>query len=241
LRAFAGKCGIAIMAKAPIPGAVKTRLVPPLTAEQAAELAACFLRDTAATVARVALRSRAEGVVVYTPRSEAEAINRLVPAPFERMPQRGKELTARLTNATRELFGMGFVSVIFMNADTPHLPARFLRAAMAELARAGDRVVLGPAEDGGYYLIGLKQPHTALFERIRWSTPSAREQTLERAAGLGLATTLLPAWYDVDDATTLRRLRRDLCGPRSARRSRETASGRATHTRAFLKRLAMRD
>ena len=95
-------------------------------------------------------------------------------------------------------------------------------------------MVLGGSDDGGYYLIGIKRLHHRLFEQIDWSTERVFEQTLERAREIGLRAELLPTWYDVDDAATLERLRRELAAPSGA------GSGRgydAKHTRAYLQTL----
>ena len=99
----------------------------------------------------------------------------------------------------------------------------------------GDRVVLGPAEDGGYYCIGLKNPHARLFEDIDWSTERVFAQTMDRAREIGLDTAVLPVWYDVDDLASLRRLAEELLGKpiRELERSRFAAP----HTAAFLRRL----
>jgi glycosyltransferase A (GT-A) superfamily protein (DUF2064 family) len=110
------------------------------------------------------------------------------------------------------------------------LPTSVLVNAARLLAGPGDRLVLGPAEDGGYYLIGLKRAHARLFEDIAWSTPAVFVQTLDRAHELGLEATVLPSWYDVDDLPSLRRLDADLLGG-----SGDPAIYRAPHTVAFLR------
>ena len=122
--------------------------------------------------------------------------------------------------------------------DSPTLPNPFLVDAVRRLAQPGDRVVLGPADDGGYYLIGLKHAHVRLFEEITWSTDQVLRQTIERARELELETTLLPAWYDVDDGATLGRLCGELFlpGPKDVRRDGLTGY-EASHTRGYLARL----
>jgi glycosyltransferase A (GT-A) superfamily protein (DUF2064 family) len=102
--------------------------------------------------------------------------------------------------------------------------------AVERLSRAGDRIVLGGSDDGGYYLIGVKRLHHRLFEQIDWSTERVFEQTLERAREIGVRTELLPTWYDVDDSTTLERLRRELAAPSSTGYD-------AKHTRRYLESL----
>ena len=106
-----------------------------------------------------------------------------------------------------------------------------LAQAIEALRAPGDRMVLGPASDGGYYLIGLKHPYQQLFTRIAWGTETVARTTCERAAEIGLATTLLPEWYDVDDLKTLRWLQDELFG----HATRFRGGGFAAASRAFLK------
>ena len=101
---------------------------------------------------------------------------------------------------------MGYGAACVLNSDSPTLPTAVLVDATKALLRAGERIVLGPSTDGGYYLLGMKSCHRRLFEDIDWSTPRVADQTLLRAREVGLETELLPAWYDVDDAETLRTL-----------------------------------
>ncbi|HEX8459731.1 MAG TPA: TIGR04282 family arsenosugar biosynthesis glycosyltransferase [Pyrinomonadaceae bacterium] len=207
-----GVCALGVMAKAPRAGAAKTRLAPPLTHAEAARLSACFLRDTAANVAAACLESShaarpaARPVAVYTPAGAESAFDELLPAGFALLAQRGDDLGARLFNASVDLLRLGFESCCLINSDSPTLPRALLTSAVAELARPGRRLVLGPSDDGGYYLIGLKHAPARLFQEIAWSTSVVLAQTIERARDIALDVTLLPAWYDVDDASTLRRL-----------------------------------
>lgn len=205
-----GGCALTIMAKAPRPGQVKTRLSPPLSAEQAAELSVCFLRDTAESIATAGERSGARGVVSYTPVGDEAVFEGVVPASFELVAQRGEGFGERLLYTAEDLFGCGFASVCLIDSDSPTVPGEAYEQALRELARDGDRVVLGRAADGGYYLIGLKGAHPELFESVRWSTADVYADTLERARAAGLEVVELPLWYDVDDATTLDVLRAEL-------------------------------
>jgi glycosyltransferase A (GT-A) superfamily protein (DUF2064 family) len=111
------------------------------------------------------------------------------------------------------LFERGHASACVVNSDSPTLPTACLIEAAEVLARPGDRAVLGPSTDGGYYLLGLKRMHRRLFEDITWSTDVVAEQTLARAAEIGLDVHVLPIWYDVDDAASIKRLLRDVFGP----------------------------
>ena len=205
-----GLCALAVMSKAPRPGKVKTRLSPPLTAQQAADLNICFLRDTAENIASVAREGGAAGLVCYTPVGDEEAFDGLLPEGFALVPQRGDGFGERLYMAAKDILACGFGSVCLIDSDSPTLPAGSLRAAVSALQRPGDRVVLGGSADGGYYLIGLKQAHHAPFEHIAWSTSAVYEQTVERARDAGLELVSLPTWYDVDDAATLKMLEAEL-------------------------------
>jgi len=226
------------MVKSPRAGAVKTRLVPPLTPEEAAALSLCFLRDTLENVAGVARRADARGFVMYTPEHDRPFFDELLPDDFYLLPQRGDSLGERLTNANEDLLHRGFGAVCLIGADSPTLPPATITAAINFLTLSGDRrVVLGPCDDGGYYLIGLKQQHSQLFTGIEWSTEKVLSQTLARAEEIGTEIELLPAWYDVDDARTLRRLRDELLAAteRSELRSDGiSAAYEAAHTREYL-------
>ena len=199
-----GKCALGLMAKVPFAGAVKTRLTPPLNPEEAAKLSMCFLRDMTSNLAGFR-EDGIEGVVLYTPANAEVMLNGLLPNSFRLVPQRGETLGERLVNAAAELLDE-FDSVCLINSDSPTLPSRILKTASTILAQDGDRVVLGPSKDGGYYLIGLKRPHPNLFERIAWSTAEVLAHTIDRAAEMDLPVDLLPEWYDVDDEATLRLL-----------------------------------
>jgi uncharacterized protein len=198
-------CALAVMTKAPRAGQVKTRLVPPLSPEEAAQLNISFLRDTAAAIAK-ACGATARGVAVYTPiGAEATYIN-ILPNNFDLVPQRGDGFGERLAFATEDLFQCGFSSVCLIDSDSPTVSGDVYAEAVEILSKPGERVVLGPSDDGGYYLIGLKRNHPQLFERIDWSTERVLEQTKQRARELSLEVALLSTGYDVDDAATLRRL-----------------------------------
>jgi uncharacterized protein len=227
-------CALAVMAKAPRPGKVKTRLAPPLTLEQSAALNICFLRDTAANIASV---EGASGLICYTPIGDEEAFDGLLPDTFSLIPQRGDSFGERLLCAAQDILACGFGAVCLIDSDSPTLPHSALQAAVHTLAQEGDCVVIGGSDDGGYYLIGLKQAHAAVFDRISWSTASVYRETLERAAEAGLTLVELPLWYDVDDGATLRVLAGELLD-----RTRPTFASvegfDATATRAFLDKLA---
>jgi rSAM/selenodomain-associated transferase 1 len=229
-RAGEDRCALAVMAKAPRPGKVKTRLSPPLTPEQASALNICFIRDTTENIRQVTEAGNSVGVVAYTPLGDEGAFDGLLPAAFQLLAQRGDGFGERLLHASEDLFACGFSAVCLIDSDSPTMPQDALRQAVETLSRAGDRMVLGGSDDGGYYLLGIKRLHHQLFERIDWSTERVFAQTLERAREIGLKAELLPIWYDVDDAATLERLRQELIAPAGA-------GYNARHTRGYLESL----
>jgi rSAM/selenodomain-associated transferase 1 len=207
-------CALAVMTKAPRAGHVKTRLVPPLTHNEAAQLNVCFLRDTAAAI-KQACDSNAIGVGVYTPVGSESEYTQILPLNFHLLPQRGDGFGQRLAFAVDDLFRCGFASVCLIDSDSPTVRAAAYREAIALLSQPGDRVILGPSDDGGYYLVGLKENHRELFEHVDWSTERVLEQTKQRAGELALEVSLLATGYDIDDAMTLRRLGDELLSEQS--------------------------
>ena len=194
---------VAIMAKAPRPGTVKTRLCPPLLATEAAALYRCFLLDKIATVGGLA---DTRPVIAYTPDDARAEFDVLAPG-FALVSQDGPDLGARLHSTLAGLLAAGHAGAIAVDSDTPTLPSGFLQQAVDCLTRPGPDVVLGPTEDGGYYLIGVRAPHRELFERMPWSTSDVLEITRRRAAAAGLRALCLPTWFDVDTPDDLERLR----------------------------------
>jgi glycosyltransferase A (GT-A) superfamily protein (DUF2064 family) len=132
-------------------------------------------------------------------------------------------------------FARGHRAACVLNSDSPTLPSAFLAETARVLAAPGDRIVLGASTDGGYYILGCKRLHARLFEDIAWSTEAVAAQTLERAAELGLAVHMLPRWYDVDDAASLRVARREVL--EGVRFHPRIASSPATHTAELFRRL----
>lgn len=208
--ALASKCALAIMAKAPRAGRVKTRLSPPLTIEQSAALNICFLQDMARNIAEVAAAGDACGLVCYTPVGDESLFDGLLPEDFALIAQRGDGFGDRLLAAAEDILTCGFGAVCLINSDSPTIPAAALCQAVKELNRPGDRIVLGGAHDGGYYLIGLKAPHRQPFANIRWSTPTVYEETSAAILGAQIVLLELPLWYDVDDGEALKMLHREL-------------------------------
>jgi uncharacterized protein len=193
---------LTIMAKAPRAGAVKTRLCPPLSPREAAGLARCLLRDT---IAKARSLADVTAMIAYTPAGERAAFERLA-TDLALVPQQGHDLGERM----RAALAQGLRThrhAIAIGTDTPTLPAAALRLAIDRLGSDDVDVVLGPAEDGGYYLIGVRADHPALFAEVPWSTSAVLDLTLRRAAAAGLRCALLPAWFDVDTPADLARLR----------------------------------
>jgi rSAM/selenodomain-associated transferase 1 len=232
----AGLIALAVMTKAPQAGRVKTRLTPPLSPEEAAALNTCFLRDTAAAISS-ASNGKACGVGVYTPVGAESAYSGILPGEFNLVPQRGDKFGERLLAATDDLLQLGFSALCLIDSDSPTVPSTAFAQAIEYLSRSEDSVVLGPSDDGGYYLIGLKKSHSELFDQIDWSTDRVLEQTIAAAREIDLPVHLLPSWYDVDDRATLSRLCQELFGSNGN----ASAGFAAPATRGFLSALFERE
>lgn len=206
---------VAVMAKVPGATAVKSRLHPVLGVSLATRLYDCFLRDRLDALTPLAGIDR---VVAFTPPEARDLMAQLAPAGFTLVPQRGMDLGARLSALLADLLDAGHPGAIAIDSDSPTLPMRYVSEAAQTLASRDADVVVGPCDDGGYYLIGVRGPHPGLFEAMPWSTDRVLPLTLERARHHGLRTHLLPAWFDVDTETDLVRLERALttqsAGPR---------------------------
>ena len=212
---------VAIMAKAPRAGAVKTRLCPPLSLADAAALYRCFLLDK---IEQVRSLRTACPAVAYSP-PEGRAFFEEVAPNFFLVPQRGADLGDRLAHSLGELLDRGHRGALAIDSDTPTLPVGFLQQALDLVTTPTIDVVLGPTEDGGYYLIGLRTVYGELFEAMAWSTSQVLSETIRRAHASGLRVACLPPWYDIDTADDLARLRATLAG----------SDGEAPrHTRGFL-------
>jgi uncharacterized protein len=205
-----GSCAIAIMAKASVAGNVKTRLVPPLSYEEAAELNTCCLADVASNIVAAAARAPIQGFAAYHPPGSEQFFDRLLPDGFKLLPPKEPTIGRSLFHAAQDLFAAGYRSVCLVNADSPTLPTQVLVETVRRLQEPGDHVVLGPAADGGYYLIGLKRFHRRLFEEIDWSTERVYRQTCARADEIGVPVASLPEWYDVDNGEMLAVLVREI-------------------------------
>lgn len=227
---------VGIFCKTPAPGLSKTRLSPPLLPEECASLSACFIRDLTATIGEVSREGSATGYAVYTPRGTEDALRQLLPAGFCLHLQTEGDFGVRLAYAMRELLTL-HSGVILVNADSPTLPASILREAVRAV-QAGSGVVLSPALDGGYTLIGLSKMHEELFVDIPWSTATVHADTVTRAEKIGVPVVNVSGWYDVDDGASLDVLLAELSGEAPAFARARGASAPAT--RAYLARYTTR-
>ena len=209
-----------IMAKQPQVGRTKTRLCPPLTPQEAADLSEALLLDT------IALVSQLPGIdlaLAITPPTSQAYFAQVTPLDTRLLPVEGENIGVCLAQAFGVLLDLGYRKVIALNADSPSLPAEFIVQAVDLLDQAD--LVLGPGEDGGYYLMGMNRLHTGIFDDIDWSTARVLTQTLQRSHALGLSVALTPYWYDVDTFQELKRVNQELG---------ELPADRLTHTRRFL-------
>lgn len=212
-----------VVAKQPAPGRTKTRLSPPLTGAQAADLYERFLHDTLDIVRKARGLIDFQPILAYLPEN-AELYFRDLAPDFDLMLQQGVDLSERLNYATtHSLTTGGYQQVVIMDSDSPTLPVQYLCQAFTSLD--GTDISLGPCDDGGYYLIGLKRPAPPLFLEVTMSTPHVVSDTLARARAEKLTIAMLPTSYDIDYLPDLQRLVQEL----------ETLPPEiATFTRTFL-------
>ncbi len=195
---------IGVMAKAPRPGFAKTRLIPALGAAGAAALAEAFIADTADLVRR----SGIDAVLIATPSDAVDELSAL--AGLTAIPQREGDLGARMAGAFADLFARGHAPALLIGTDSPTLPIEHLSAALCLCGADAHAVVLGPAEDGGFWCVGLSRPQPGLFEGIAWGTPVVLAETRARAERLGVPVVLGPRWHDFDGPADLLRLHQEL-------------------------------
>lgn len=205
---------VIVMVKAPRAGMVKTRLVPPLSENEAAAFAACLAQDTVAN-AQLIVR---DVLLAYSPADARHDLEALLPANLRWFEQQGDDLGKRLDSVAAHAFSLGFSPFIFVGADSPTLPTSFITEAVDSLITGAAEIVMGPTEDGGYYLLGLNEPAPGLFDNVDWSTDSAYQQTAANAAKLNLRLHALRGWYDIDTPLDLTRLRAELVSDQQAQR-----------------------
>ena len=191
-----------MFAKCPQPGVVKTRLVPPLLPEEAADLYRRMLYDI---IAKVTLLTEMERYLFYEEGREArEYFAERAPC-MSCFPQQGKDLGERMANALRTVFSMGHHAAVVIGTDSPDLPISFINKAFGLLESGGSETVFGPSEDGGYYLVGMTRLYRELFLDVLWSSERVLRESLKRADEIGITVSLLPIWHDVDIAADLER------------------------------------
>jgi hypothetical protein len=208
-------CGVAVMAKASIPGRTKTRLVPPLSFEQAAAFNTAFLQDMSTNILAASKRMNISGYMAFGPPESVAFFKTVLPPGIGLIESWLPDFGDCLLGAISQLLALGHESAVVLNSDSPTLPTSLLVDTASFLARPGDRAVIGPSTDGGYYLLGLKTAHRRLFEHIDWSTERVGRQTMEAARAIDLPVHVLPAWYDVDELDALRLLHAELIEGRS--------------------------
>jgi len=201
---------LGLFAKHPQQGQVKTRLAAETSPEWAAQVAMACLLDSVALLATVP----ANRVLIFAPPDAAPFFDSIVKGRFALTPQIEGDLGQRMAAFMDEQFQAGAARVVLVGSDCPQMPLEFLEQAFQELASAD--VVLGPATDGGYYLIGCKRFVPALFENIPWSTRQVLHATLSRVQENGLRPALLPLCFDVDTLDDWRVLKRHVAELRAA-------------------------
>ncbi|PDW04488.1 TIGR04282 family arsenosugar biosynthesis glycosyltransferase [Candidatus Viridilinea mediisalina] len=192
-----------LMAKRPSPGQTKTRLCPPLTPEQAARLYAGMLRDSIALIQQV---PAVQPAIAVSP-DDAEGYFADLAPDLRLLRQGSGDLAQRLAYVTATAFAYGAPAVAVMSSDTPMLPLAYLQQAFAALTT--HELVLGPCDDGGYYLAALRRPAPSIFTSVTMSTPHVLRDTMAEAQRLGLSVSLLPSCYDIDTPADLARLAAD--------------------------------
>src|SRR5918994_3242735 len=193
---------LVILTKAPQPGQSKTRLVPPLSYAEAAELARALLLDQLESLTTV---RGARLFIAFTPETAAGFFEGFISQGFTCFAQRGRSLGERMCHAFEHLFASGFENIILIGSDLPTLPMKYFQQAYGWLEKSAD-IVLGPSADGGYYLIGMNRMIATLFDDIEWSSADVLCQTIHKLDDLNLKHELLSEWYDIDTAKDLERL-----------------------------------
>jgi rSAM/selenodomain-associated transferase 1 len=194
------KKALIIFAKRPSPGRVKTRLSPPLTPEEGAELYRCMLDDV---LAKGATLAGVDKWIFHEPDGEAPPFFAGIAPGMACAPQEGKDLGERMANALRKLLALGYTRVAIIGTDLPDLPMAHVEEAYRRLETTD--VVFGPSEDGGYYLVAMGELHGNLFRDVPWSSGEVLATSLARAEEAGVSVSLLPVWHDVDTADDLER------------------------------------
>lgn len=220
---MADRIALGVMARAASDGRGKTRLTRALGISDGADLRRAILLDTLEAVRPVRLVDR---ILLFTPDDARNEIAALGASPAHIIAQRGETLGERLGHGFEDILALGYDAAGLIGSDLPTLPVGHVEQGIEMLRRHPDPLVLGPAEDGGYYFIGLRRPHPEIFQDIAWGTAGVLDETLAAAAWTSVSVTLIPAWYDVDSMPDLER----------ALGAEETTPGTARHLRAWALR-----
>lgn len=186
---------LVVVAKAPVPGKVKTRFLPELTFEEAANLYQCFIHDR---IKEISTLDGIDKAIAFTPSNARETFASFTPNGFKLFAQKGKDLGKRLNNIFLENLTCGYGAVSIIDSDSPDLPKSIVQESFRILLSNRADVVFGPCHDGGYYLVGMRKPHPELFKGIPWSTETVLQATLEKAEKIEIKTELLSRWNDLD-------------------------------------------
>ena len=197
---------LVVMLKVPIAGQVKTRLAAKIGKKDATKLYRCFIHDT---FSGISLLKNIDIIAAYAPQNLISRVKRLVPLGVVVIPQKGRDLGERIQNVFSHLFSIGYKKIAIIGADSPDLPTEYIEKSFL-LLKGKTRLVIGPAEDGGYYLIAMSSEQKEIFKDIPWGTGTVFKETIEKAKRAGLKSAVLPQWYDVDEINTLKKLRDNL-------------------------------
>jgi hypothetical protein len=208
------KRAVIIMAKAPIAGTVKTRLQPHLSAEQCAQLAACFLRDTINKAKRL---KNQRLIIAYSPAAEIDYFQQSAGEKTSFVRQKGDDLGEKMFSAFEFAFARKADAAVMIGTDSPTFPADSIEQAFAFLEADSD-AVLGKTADGGFYLIGLRKPDARIFEAVRWSSAKTFAQVRENIMNLNWRLRAIAEWYDVDEPPDLERLKNEFLNDKNARK-----------------------
>lgn len=200
------KDAVICFTRAPVPGHTKTRLMPLLTKEQCAELHTAFLRD----ISKVCGEFDRDTFICFEKSAGWQALRGIFPYAVSMLPQRGEGLGERMYNAIRSVLAMGYDKCVLIGSDIPEITAAHLQSGFDALE--GADVTLGPTEDGGYYLVGMKRPSRAVFERQEYGTDSVYHNAVAAAKRAGLSFAPAMPCRDVDTPQDLMELKKRLCG-----------------------------
>ncbi len=214
-----------IFAKNPVPGKVKTRIIPHITAIDAAGLYKAFITDIVSNTLKLSCERT---IIAYTPLNSQATFHHIYGQSINYIPQKGNDLGERMKNAFRYSFNEGSKRTVIIGTDSPTLPISYIQKAFSVLEKIP--ITIGPTFDGGYYLVGLSEQNYEIFDGIEWSTPSVFSQTLTKIKTTNKQFYLLSPWYDVDTPEDLTFLRSHIVAMKMSK-----ASDLPINTMQFLK------